>query len=93
MRSRLIAGTLAAGLALAGPSGAVTAQTAAAPESPAAEPAPAACPKGYEALCGALTAPVPGGRLGSQAGTGGKSTVLVHPEALQQGGGGTGGAR
>lgn len=43
---------------------------------------PAACPSGYENLCNALPVTGGSGGLGSQAGTGGKSTVIVHPDAL-----------
>jgi S1-C subfamily serine protease len=45
---------------------------------------PVACPKGYEALCNALNAPGAGSEdIGSQAGTGGKSTAIVRPESLE----------
>jgi hypothetical protein len=84
--ARLTCKTLPAGTLLVVLSGLAQAQTPPEPTAPAA--APAACPKGYEALCNALSAPRPGGTsgLGSQAGTGGKSTVIVHPDALQKGG-------
>jgi hypothetical protein len=78
---------LFAGGVLAALPGLAAAQTTPEPATPTATaPAPAACPKGYEALCSALSEPAPrgSGGLGSQAGTGGKSTVIVHPEAFEK---------
>jgi S1-C subfamily serine protease len=47
-------------------------------------PTPATCPKGYEALCKALNSQGAGSAdIGSQAGTGGKSTAIVRPEAIE----------
>lgn len=85
MSAGLTGAIFAAAVALAAASGLAAAQTSPEPEPPAAGPAP--CPKGYESLCRALSEPARSraGGLGSQAGTGGKSTVIVHPEALAKG--------
>jgi hypothetical protein len=67
-------------IALAGFARAAPAQT-----SPEPLPAPVACPKGYEALCNALNSSGAGSaNIGSQAGTGGKSTAFVRPEVLEK---------
>jgi hypothetical protein len=81
----LVAGALSAlsGLAAAQPASQSSAPAAPSlPTPPAAGPAPAACPNGYEALCSALPTGGGSGGLGSQAGTGGRSTVIVNPDAL-----------
>jgi len=66
-------------IALVGFVGAAPAQT-----SPEQSPAAAPCPKGYEALCKAFGSSGAGSAdIGSQAGTGGKSTAFVRPEVLE----------